>query len=487
MRQLTSLDAQFLAIENGRNLGHVSGLSIYDPSTAPDGVLTADGMCAVLKERLHLLPPFRWRLAEVPLGLDHPYWIEDPDFDIEYHVRELALPAPGDHRQLAEQVARIHGRALDRAHPLWELYVIQGLEEGRVAVFTKIHHAAIDGMSGAEILGVLLDPSPEGRVLPPAPNGGPPAPAPGQLEMLQRGLLGLPRQQLRMLNALPRTLAHLDSIPGVQDIPGAPTLARVTRRLGRIGRPARDGGMLEAPRSKAPRTVFNGPVSSHRRVAFGTLSLTTVKEIKNATGTTVNDVVVTLCAAALRSWLDGRRELPDAPLVAMIPVSVRTAEERGTFGNRVSTMAVAIPTDVAGPLERLEAAHEAMRSAKERHRAVPATLLQDATRFVPPAIHARASRVTLRLSTRNAVTPIFNVVISNVPGSPTPLYCAGARLLANYPVSAVADGMGLNITVLSYEDRLDFAIVADREQVPDAWPLMDALGVALDELQACAS
>ena len=487
MRQLTSLDAQFLAIENGRNLGHVSGMSVYDPSTAPGGVLTAERMCTVLTERLHLLPPFRWRLAEVPLGLDHPYWFEDPDFDIEYHVRELALPRPGDDRQLAEQVARIHARALDRAHPLWELYVIQGLRKGRVGVFTKIHHAAIDGMSGAEILGVLLDPSPEGRVLPPAPDGRPPAPAPSQLEMLQRGLIGLPRHQLRALNALPRTLARLDAIPGVQAIPGAPALARLTRRIGRIGRPARDGGMLEAPRSKAPRTVFNGPVSSHRRVAFGTLSLTTVKDIKNATGTTVNDVVVTICAAALRAWLDDRRELPDAPLVAMIPMSVRTAEQRGTFGNRVSTMAVAIPTDVADPLARLEAAHEALRSAKEHHRAVPATLLQDATQFVPPAIHARASRVTLRLSARNAVAPVFNVVISNVPGSPAPLYCAGARLLANYPVSAVADGMGLNITVLSYEDRLDFAIVADREQVPDAWPLMDALEGALDELKACAS
>ena len=163
MRQLTSLDAQFLAIENGRNLGHVSGLSIYDPSTAPDGVLTADRMCAVLTERLHLLPPFRWRLAEVPLGLDHPYWVEDPEFDIEYHVRELALPRPGDERQLAEQVARLHSRQLDRAHPLWELYVIQGLSDGRVGIFTKIHHAAVDGVSGAEILSVLQDPSPEGR------------------------------------------------------------------------------------------------------------------------------------------------------------------------------------------------------------------------------------------------------------------------------------------------------------------------------------
>src|SRR3954466_12708632 len=413
MRQLTSLDAQFLAIENGRNLGHVSGLSIYDPSTAPGGVLTADRMCEALTERLHMLPPFRERLAAVPLGLDHPYWIEDPDFDIEYHVRELALPKPGDDRQLADQVARIHARALDRAHPLWELYVIQGLRDGRVAVFTKIHHSAVDGVSGAEILGVLLDPSPEGRALPPAPDGRPPSSAPGQLEMLQRGLFGLPRQQLRALNALPRPIAHLDAIPGVQDIPGAPTLARITRRLGRIGRPARDGGMLEAPRSKAPRTVFNGPVSSHRRVAYGTLSLTTVKEIKNATGTTVNDVVVTVCAGALRRFLDDRAELPDTPLVAMIPVSVRTAAERGTFGNRVSTMAVAIPTDVADPLDRLSAAHDALRSAKERHRAIPASLMQDATRFVPPAIHARASRVTLRLSARNVGAPIFNVVISN--------------------------------------------------------------------------
>src|SRR4051794_23746610 len=488
MRQLTSLDAQFLAIENGRNLGHVSGLSIYDPSTAPGGVLTADRMCEVLTERLHLLGPFRWRLAEVPLGIDHPYWVEDPDFDIEYHVRELALPKPGDDRQLAEQVARLHARQLDRAHPLWELYVIQGLKGGRVGVFTKIHHAAVDGVSGAEILSVLLDPSPEGRDVPPAPaNGGTPERVPSQLEMLQRGIMGIPRQQLRMLNALPRTVAHLDAIPGVQDVPGAPTLARITRRLRYLGRAPRDGGVLERPRSKAPRTVFNGPVTAHRRVAFGTLSLTTVKDIKNATGTTVNDVVVTVCAGALRRFLDERAELPDTPLVAMIPVSVRTAEERGTFGNRVSTMAVAIPTDVADPLDRLSAAQDALRSAKERHRAIPASLMQDATRFVPPAIHARASRVTLRLSARNVGAPIFNVVISNVPGSPTPLYSAGARLLANYPVSAVTDGMGLNITVMSYEDRLDFAIVADREQVPDAWPLMDALGQALDELQACAS
>jgi diacylglycerol O-acyltransferase len=473
-------------VEDGRTHGHVSGLSIYDPATAPGGVLTAERMTAVLEERLHLLPPFRWRLAPVPLGLDHPYWIDDPDFDLEYHVRELALPTPGDDRQLAEQVARIHARPLDRARPLWEMYVIQGLQDGRVAVFTKIHHAAIDGVSGAEILGVLLDPSPEGREIPPAPAHRRPPPAPAQLEMLARGLAGIPRQQLRTWRAVPRTLAHLDAIPGLGAVPGATAVARATRFLGRIGRAPRDGGVLEAPRSRPPRMTINGPVSPHRRVAFGTLSLTDVKAVKTALGVTVNDVIVAMCAGALRSWLIERGELPGEPLVAMIPVSVRTAQERGTFGNRVSTMAVPVPTNLDEPLARVAAAHEAMHSAKDRHRAVPASLLQDATQFIPPAIIARASRVTTRLAARNAVTPLFNVVISNVPGSPTPLYSAGARLLANYPVSAIAHGVGLNITVLSYEDRVDFAIVTDRNQVPDPWPLIDGLGADLQALETAA-
>ena len=487
MRQLTSLDAQFLALEDGRTHGHVSALSIYDPSTAPGGVLTAERMSAVLLERIHLLPPFRWRLAHVPLGLDHPYWIDDPDFDVEYHVRELALPAPGDDHQLAEQVARIHARPLDRARPLWEMYVIQGLQGGRVAVFTKFHHAAIDGVSGAEMLGVLLDPSPEGRTIRPASAEPPPAPAPDPLEMLARGLAGIPRHQLRTWRAVPRTLAHLDALPGVGAIPAATTVARVTRRLGRVGRAPRDGAILEAPRSRPPRMRINGPVSAHRRVAFGTLSLTDVKAVKTALGVTVNDVIVAICAGALRSWLIERGELPDEPLVAMIPVSVRTAQQSGTYGNRVSAMAVAIPTNLDDPVARIAAAHEAMRSAKDHHRAVPASLLQDATQFVPPAIIARASRVTLRLAARNAVTPLFNVVISNVPGSPTPLYSAGARLLANYPVSAIAHGLGLNITVLSYEDHLEFAIVTDRDQVPDPWPLIDALRADLEALMAAGA
>src|SRR3954470_6392727 len=202
MRQLTSLDAQFLAMESRRRHGHVCGLAILDPSTAPGGRLIAEDLCRLVGERLHLLRPFRWRLVNVPLGLDHPYWIEDPDFDLDFHIRDTGAPPPGNDRALAEQVARIFARPLDRTRPLWELYLIHGLEGGRVAALTKIHHAVVDGVSGAEILGLLLDPSPEGRELEPAAIDDVGERVPGQLEMLGRGLLGLPRQPVRALRGL---------------------------------------------------------------------------------------------------------------------------------------------------------------------------------------------------------------------------------------------------------------------------------------------
>jgi diacylglycerol O-acyltransferase / wax synthase len=484
MRQLTSLDTQFLAFEDRRNLGHVSGLAIIDPSTAPGGRFGLQQLCDLLSDRLHLLPPFTWRLAEVPLGLNHPYWVEDADFDLEYHVRELALPEPGDDRQLADQVARIHARALDRSRPLWETYVIQGLADGRVGILTKMHHSAVDGMSGAEILTTLLDLSPDGRDVPPPTDGrARPERLPSQVEMLARGLADRPAQQLRTLRAIPRTLAHLDAIPVVNLLPGTGTVASVSRRVAALTRRNRDGGVLEGVAYRAPRTVLNGPISQHRRFSFASLSLTDVKATKNHLGLTVNDVVMAMCTGALRSWLLERDELPDRPLVAQVPVSVRTPEQRGTFGNRVSVMSVPLPTNEPDPLRRAQRINEIMRAAKERHRAVPASILQDATQFIPPALFARASRVTLGLGARRGPVS-WNVVISNVPGSPVPLYFGGAKLLANHPVSAITDGLGLNMTVLSYLDQLDFGIVADRDQVPDAWPMIAGLREALDELLA---
>src|SRR4051795_9638114 len=215
MRQLTSLDAQFLGVETSRTYGHVGGLAVYDPSTAPGGKLEIGDVCRLVSERLHLLPPFRWRLVQVPFGIDLPYWVEDPAFDLDFHIRESAVPPPGDARRVAETVARIFARPLDRSHPLWELYLIHGLENGRVALLTKVHHSVVDGVSGNEILTTLLDDSPEGREIPGAdPEAEAGEHAPSDLAMLGRGLAGLPRQPLRAIKGLPRALPNLTDLPG---------------------------------------------------------------------------------------------------------------------------------------------------------------------------------------------------------------------------------------------------------------------------------
>src|SRR4051812_12998553 len=481
MRQLTSLDAQFLAMETPRTVGHVAGIAILDPSTAPGGTITADSLATLLSERIHLVPPFRWRLAQVPFGLDHPYWIEDPDFDLEYHIRELALPAPGNAEQLSEQVARICARPLDRSHPLWELYVIHGIEGGRTGILTKVHHAAVDGMSGAEIMSILYDIEPSGRQLPAVPDKPVGEKMPGQLELLGRAMIGLPRP-LKSLAMVPAMLPRLDSVPVVGALPGAQTVARFSMRIAKRGRGSADGGVLERTNVRAPRTRFNARISPHRRFAYTSMPLEKIKDIKNAAGVTVNDTVVAICAGAMRTWLAERDELPAEPLVSMVPVSVRKREQMGTFGNRVSTMFVPIPTDEADPRRRLQRAHEIMSSAKERHRALPADLLADASQFIPPALVARSARVTSEILASRRLAPALNLVISNVPGPRAPLYCAGARLEHNFPVSVITDGVGLNITCLSYLDGVDFGIVVDREMVDDAWSLTAALERELADL-----
>jgi len=479
VRQLTSLDAQFLALETPRQSGHVAGVAILDPSTRPSGELTLADIHELMASRLPLLPPLRWRLVDVPLGLDYPYWVDDPDFDLEYHVRELALPAPGTDSKLAEQVARIVARPLDRARPLWELYLIWGLASGSVAMLTKIHHAVIDGLSGAEIMGVMFDLKPEGRdgEMPSMPE---PERRPGDLEMLTRGLAGVPRYPLRMLRSIPSALPNLVETP-FGTIPGAGTVSRIADRAGRaLGR---EGSVLERTSLKAPKTSFNGRVSPHRRFAFGQLSLDEVKAVKNQYGATVNDVVVSICAGTVRRWLADHDELPAEPLVAQIPVSVRTSAQSGTFGNRIMLMSAPLYTNEPDPVRRLALTHEAMGDMKERHRALPADLLQDANHFIPPAVFARAARATFSLATSSRGRPTWNLVISNVPGPQVPLYCAGARLEANYPVSVITDGMGLNITVMSYCGHMDFGFVADRDQMPDVWCLVDWLAGELDELK----
>ncbi|RDH78755.1 wax ester/triacylglycerol synthase family O-acyltransferase [Mycolicibacterium moriokaense] len=485
MRQLTSLDAQFLAMENDRVQGHVSVLGIYDSHTEAGRPLDAALVRELISERLHLLPTFRWRLATVPFSLDYPYWVDDGTFDIEYHVRELALPSPGDRRQLAEQVARIIGRQLDRARPLWEVYVIHGLDDGGVAVLTKMHHAAVDGVSGNEVMSILLDDSPAGR-------DGESTPKivaesyPSEVAMLGRGLVGLMSHPLRVLRAGPTALPHIDEVPTIRHLPGVKAIAAGSRMIKRalpIGQKptAHEGRSVEAP-----RTRFQARVSPHRRIAVGSLPLAEVKAVKNAFGATVNDVVLAICTTALRSWLAERGELPAQALAAFIPMSVRTPEQMGTFGNRVSVMITELPTNVADPAERLHRINEAMKAAKERHRALPASLLQDANHFIPPALFAQAARATSRLAGVRGIRQPANVMISNVPGPSTPLYLGGARQRAQFPVSGVLDGIGINITVMSYQDSLEFGVVVDRELLDDPWPIIDALRGGLAELREAA-
>ena len=481
MRQLTALDAQFLALESPRQAGHVGAVAVLDPATRPNGRLELADIQNLIAERLPLLPPFRWRLKPVPLGLDYPYWIDDPDFDLEYHVRELAIASPPTDEKLGDQVARIFGRSLDRTRPLWEVYVIQGLADGHVAVMTKIHHSLIDGLSGAEIMGVLLDLTPEGRELPDEPPATMAIPdrEPGEREMLIRGLLGAPRYATRVARALPATLPNIEDVAVLAQIPGAKLVGRTTATVARLLRGG-DQRVLERSTLEPPRTQFNGHVSPHRRFAFGQLSLADVKAAKNAHGCTVNDVVLSVCAGAVRRWLIEHEDLPEDPLVAQVPVSVRTKKQFGTYGNRIGMLSVPLFTNEADPVERLMLVHDAMGLAKERHKAMPAELLQDATQFIPPAVFSRAARITFSLAATRK--PIWNLVVSNVPGPQFPLYMAGARLVANYPVSVITDGMGLNITVMSYDGHLDFGIVADREQMRDVWKLIDWLADELEGL-----
>lgn len=482
MRSLTSLDTFFLAAEDGRTVTNICTLAIVDAGRADGRPLARADLVDLVGGRLHLLPPLRWRLAEIPLGLGHPYWV-DTEVDLDFHIREIALPWPGDRPRLEAEVARLSAHTMDRSRPLWEIYLIRGLQGGRAAVLTKLHHAALDGVSGAEIMGMLFDGSPQGRAIAPAPafRG---EPRPGQIALCVRGVADVVRQPLRVGRAVWRTAAHLDHVPTVRGLPGTRITGRLTRRLTGLGGANQDGDVVDTAPMTAPRTHLNGTVSRRRNVRLVSLSLDTIRRLKRTHDTTVNDVVVAMCAGALRSWLASSDRLPAQPLVAMIPVSVRSEDQHGTFGNLVGTMVVPLPTDEADPATRLRRCRDELLEAKDRQRAIPVSLMQDSTDAVPPILFGRVTRALTRLGATTGLNPAANLVISNVPGSRVPLYCAGAKVLEQYPVSTVSDSLGLNITAFSYLDQLTIGLVADRDLVPDLDGLADALHAELDRLAA---
>ena len=458
MKQLSGLDAAFLTLETNNSTGHVGGLCILDPSEAP-APLDLAALTKLISDRAPLIPLLRRRLKYVPLGLDQPYWIDDVNFDIEFHVREISLPTPGSDAQLAEQVS-----------PLWETYLISGLAGGRVAVYTKIHHAAIDGVSGTELMSVLLDLTPEGDKRPPVTDFKP-EPAPSATTLLARtaaSMVTRPLSAARIATGLGRSLPLVGSY--------------LTPYVGAIlGRGHRDGEVIATAPGLAPRTPFNDEVTLHRRFAMRSVDLDDVKTVKNAFGMSVNDVVMAMSAGALRHWLIDHDALPEAPLVAMIPVSVRDEASKSKMGNKVSAMLASLPTHLDDPVRRLTAVHEATKVAKAQQAAIPPGLVENVTDFAPPALVARAARVAFAMGLARRMPP-FNLVISNVPGPNVDAYLGGAKLIANYPVSVVTDGQGFNITVTSYGGQMHFGLIGCRELVPDIDVIAGYLVEELDKL-----
>jgi diacylglycerol O-acyltransferase / wax synthase len=481
MRQLSALDTQFLHVESSTTVGHVGSLILLDPAQAPAGDLTLDRLREVLEPRLHLAAPLRQRLVTVPLGLGLPYWVDDPDFDIEFHLREVGLPAPGDDAQLGEQVARIHARPLDRTRPLWEMYLLHNVEGGRQAIYTKVHHAAIDGVSGAEILATIMDVTVEPRIDDPPEDVWAPGRLPGPAALIGRGLADMATQPWDVMRTLPTSLPHLADLPGAGLIPGAKVLSDLADAAVKMTSAGTLGRTLERRTITTPPTPLNGPITAHRRFAFGSLPLEEIKTVKNAFAMTVNDVVMALCTSVLRRWLLDHDGLPEIPIVVAVPVSTRTDDIAGSNGNQVSVMLAELPTQLADPGERLAAVHAAMSEAKEQFDAVPASILQDMSAVIPTALSGLAARAVFRMVTVGAFP--FNLFISNVPGPQLPLYVGGARVLGIYPASAITDLTGaLNITLFSYDGSLDFGLIACRELVPDVWKLIDYLHDALGEL-----
>ncbi|WP_214323893.1 WS/DGAT/MGAT family O-acyltransferase [Nonomuraea sediminis] len=465
MPQLTPLDAQFLHFETATNVANIAGLAILE------GDVNRSDLQALLEQRLPHVPAMRRKLAPVPFGLDHPYWVQEDDLDLDYHVREIGLPPPGDDRQLAEQISRLHARRLDRNRPLWEIDLIHGLSGGRMGLYTKIHHAAVDGVGGADVLAALLDLTPV-----PALRDGEPErdePPPDRLEMLGRALIRLGANPAQAVRFAARALPHLDEIPVVSWMPGTRLVSGLARRL------AGSGEAPGLPSLPAPRTPFSGPVSAHRRFAFVSLPLDEIKLVRKAFEATVNDVVMAVCAGALRRWLAAHGGVPAQPLVAGIPFSLREAGVGG--GNQVAFMTAPLAVQVDDPVERLRQVRQAMQRIKERFSLAPARWLREFSESMPAALMGLASRSAFGLVGQTA--PPINVAISNVPGPQFPLYVCGARLLTHYPVSVITDvSGGVNITAFSYNGSLDIGVVTDREMVPDAWELTGYLRSSLDEL-----
>jgi WS/DGAT/MGAT family acyltransferase len=457
--RLSVLDASFLYLERGGVHMHVAGLVILDPKTRPDGRLRAGDLAKLIQDRIHLVPRFRQKAVFPPFGLGRPVWVDDEDFDVEFHLRRAALPAPGGKKELADFVQRVHSRPLDRSKPLWEMYFIEGLEDGYVAVLSKSHHAMIDGVSGIDIATVMFDLTPEPQEMERRPWSPEREPEPREV----------------LVEAMRDQIMHpfMSLADGVGRAVRAPQEAwdQARRVLGGIGEILAKG--------QAPPGPFNERIGPNRRFSMAEVPVADAKAVKNALGGTVNDVVLAAVAGSLRKLLEHRGERPKGSLRAMVPVSTRDASKQMALGNQVSMFFAELPVGIADPAKRLKKISAVTKELKSSHQAIAATRLINTAQWTPPTLHGLAARLVARQR-------FANLVVSNVPGPQVPLYLSGAQLVVAYPVMPLGPTLGLSVAVTSLSGTMGFGFTGDWDAVPDIDVLPEGLLESMAELKKAA-
>ena len=468
MRRIPGKDAVFLWAETPTTHMTIAFAGVFDPSQVPGGDDPGEvyrRFKELMEERIHLVPSFRQRVVSAPMQLDNPYFVDDPHFDIEYHLRRIALPAPGDRRLLQEFVGRLVSRPMDMSKPLWEIYIVEGLEDGRWAYVGKAHHVLVDGVGGSEMLVQLLDLTAEPREVEAPAEPFDPDPLPDDLTLIRNAVVGTARKPMRVVNTARRT-------------------AEVAFDLARwgLGRGDEDPGLSVL----GPRTFLNGPIGPHRQVSLGQMPLDDVKQAKTDLGCTVNDVVLAITGRALRRFVMANGERPERGMVAAVPISIRP-EGDDSADNQVSGMTVPLHDDVEDVEQQLRLISRATKPAKEQLGAVAATLLQEWSDYAPPVVAAQAMRFYSRMGLARRHPPIANVTLSNVPGTPFPLYLAGSQMESMFPIGPVIHNQRLNITVFSYLDQMFIGAVSDRDNVPDTDQLVQFMQEAAVEVTKAAA
>jgi diacylglycerol O-acyltransferase len=462
-QKLTPLDASFLHLETPRTHMHIGGVAVFEPSPLGTGRALYEGLAKAIAPRLDLMPRYRQKLAFVPLSLDTPVWVDDPDFDMSNHLLRAALPKPGGDEELREFIGRVFSRQLDRRRPLWEIYIVEGLRDGRWALLTKSHHAMVDGISNLELATILLDVEPESGKQPFGVSRWEARESPTGMGLLINSLRERVTRPVRVLNA-------------------ARAVAGQPGRLANALRDTASGLASMAEHMGVPKSPINGRTGAARAFGYSRFPLEDFRLIKRAFGGTINDIVLAAVAGGLRHFLVARGIDPDderAALQALCPVSIRDTSERTALGNRLAMLLVKLPIAEPDPVRRIARVRSTVDALKARKQAVGADFLLNLAGFAPSTLHAMVARASLRQIA-------FNLIVTNVPGPQFPLYCQGAKLVEVFPIAFLYDGQQLAIAIFSYAGMLNFGYLVDAQGVPDVDVFAGCVEEGLRELVEAA-